>query len=177
VILPDLLAPGLDVVFCGTAAGRASALAGAYYAGPGNLFWPALHRAGLTPRRLAPADYAAATAWGIGLTDLNKTEFGQDAALSPDGWDVPGFLAKMAAIAPARVAFTSKTAAAVCFGAPTGSLVCGPQARRIGGAECWVLPSPSGQARRYWDEGPWRALGAAVQAARGDPVAPGATLR
>jgi G:T/U-mismatch repair DNA glycosylase len=41
-VLPDLLRPGLRIVFCGTAAGTASARAGAYYAGPGNAFWPTL---------------------------------------------------------------------------------------------------------------------------------------
>ena len=41
-VLPDILQPGLRVVFCGTAAGRASAKARAYYAGPGNSFWKTL---------------------------------------------------------------------------------------------------------------------------------------
>ena len=54
-VLPDVLAPGLRAVFCGTAAGTKSAIAGAYYAGPGNKFWPTLHAIGLTPRRFAPA--------------------------------------------------------------------------------------------------------------------------
>lgn len=39
---PDLLAPHLRLVFCGTAAGNVSAARGAYYAGPGNQFWPIL---------------------------------------------------------------------------------------------------------------------------------------
>ena len=50
-ILPDLLQPGLALVFCGTAAGRRSAAEGAYYAHPGNLFWRALHAVQLTPRQ------------------------------------------------------------------------------------------------------------------------------
>lgn len=53
MILPDLLAPGLDIVFCGTAVGAESARRRAY-AGPGNAFWPTLAQVGLTPRRLAP---------------------------------------------------------------------------------------------------------------------------
>jgi double-stranded uracil-DNA glycosylase len=36
--LPDYLAFGLRVVFCGTAAGKTSASSGHYYAGTGNLF-------------------------------------------------------------------------------------------------------------------------------------------
>ena len=45
-MLPDVLPPGLAVVICGTAAGTASARAGAYYAGPGNAFWATLTRSG-----------------------------------------------------------------------------------------------------------------------------------
>jgi TDG/mug DNA glycosylase family protein len=162
MILPDLLGPGLAVVFCGTAAGAASARAGAYYANPGNQFWRAVHRAGLTPRLFAPQEWRALLPLGIGLTDLNKTEFGQDAQLSPDGWDLPGLIARIEAHRPGRIAFTSKTAASKALGAPTGRLAPGRQAQALGGAEVWVLPSPSGQARAYWDEGPWRALGQAV---------------
>ncbi|MEZ4771174.1 MAG: hypothetical protein R2844_22490 [Caldilineales bacterium] len=43
-ILPDVLAPGLDIVFSSTAVGNVSALRGATYAGPGNMFWSTLHR-------------------------------------------------------------------------------------------------------------------------------------
>ena len=53
-VLPDVLAPGLRIVFCGTAAGTVSARRGAYYAHPQNRFWPALHAVGLTPRLMRP---------------------------------------------------------------------------------------------------------------------------
>jgi len=49
-VLPDMLAPGLRIVFCGTAVGSASARRRAYYASPGNSFWPTLFRVGLTKR-------------------------------------------------------------------------------------------------------------------------------
>src|SRR3546814_7604122 len=55
-VLPDVLAPGLRLVFCGSAAGRKSAELGAYYAGPGNKFWPTLYEIGLTPRHFRPQD-------------------------------------------------------------------------------------------------------------------------
>ena len=77
-VLPDVLGSGLSIVFCGSAAGAASARAGAYYAGPGNRFWPTLYRVGLTPRILAPADFRTVRRYGIGLTDLCKTESGSD---------------------------------------------------------------------------------------------------
>jgi hypothetical protein len=70
MVLPDVLGPGLRVVFCGTAVGSASAKRGAYYAGPGNKFWPTLHAIGLTPRRLMPEEFRSVLDYGIGLTDL-----------------------------------------------------------------------------------------------------------
>ena len=57
LVLPDVLGTGLNVVFCGTAAGSASAHAGAWYAGPGNKFWGTLHEVGFTPYRLAPSQF------------------------------------------------------------------------------------------------------------------------
>ena len=56
-VLPDLIKPGLKIVFCGTAAGNVSAARGAYYAHPQNRFWSALHAFGLTPRKLEPEEY------------------------------------------------------------------------------------------------------------------------
>lgn len=78
MILSDVLAPGLRVVFCGTAVSTKSARAGAYYAGPGNAFWSTLHEVGLTPRRLDPSEYAKLPRYGIGLTDLCKLASGSD---------------------------------------------------------------------------------------------------
>ena len=54
---PDLLRPGLRIVFCGTAAGTVSAARGAYYAHPQNRFWSALHASGSTPRLLQPEEF------------------------------------------------------------------------------------------------------------------------
>jgi double-stranded uracil-DNA glycosylase len=56
-VLPDLLAPGLRIVFCGTAAGTISAARGAYYAHPQNRFWSVLETNGLTPRLLKPEEF------------------------------------------------------------------------------------------------------------------------
>ena len=80
-VLPDVLAPGLRVVFCGTAPGTESARAKAYYAHPQNRFWRAVFEAGLTPRRLAPAEYALAPRFGLGLTDIAKRASGMDREL------------------------------------------------------------------------------------------------
>jgi TDG/mug DNA glycosylase family protein len=113
IILPDVLAPGLRVVFCGTAAGTESARQQAYYAHPQNRFWRALHEAGLTPRRLAPAEYPLMPGFGLGLTDIAKDVSGMDRELPPGalGRDPCKRLrAKIEAHAPQVLAFTSLTA-------------------------------------------------------------------
>lgn len=61
-VLPDVVGPCLDIIFCGTAAGKASAQRKAYYAGPGNAFWPTLHKVGLTPHQLKPEEFRSLTA-------------------------------------------------------------------------------------------------------------------
>jgi len=155
-VLPDLLDHGLKVVFCGSAAGAASAAAGAYYAGPGNRFWPLLHRLGLTPRELAPRQFARLLEFGLGLTDLAKRESGADAALSAAAYDLAAFKAKVLRYAPGAVAFNGKAPARAWF--EGAALDYGRQAARIGGAAVFVLPSTSGAARRYWDESYWRTV-------------------
>ena len=99
-LIPDLLAPGLDLVFCGTAPSPASFKARAYYANPGNAFWPTLHAVGLTPERLTPQRYPELLTLGLGLTDLNKTEYGSDHELSARG-DGRAVAARQAAALPA----------------------------------------------------------------------------
>ena len=163
-VLPDVLGPGLRVVFCGSAAGAVSARVGAYYAGPGNMFWPTLHRVGLTPRLLAPAEFRTVLHYGIGLTDLCKTESGADADLSRQADDAAALGDKIARYQPTILAFNGKRAARVFLGAET--LDYGKQTRRIGGTEIHVLPSTSGAARRWWDETFWRRVADAVRGAR-----------
>lgn len=156
-VLPDVLQPGLALVFCGTAAGRRSAADRAYYAHPGNLFWRALFEAGLTPRRLAPAEFALLLHSGIGLTDLAKHHVGNDDELPRDAFDVPALLGKLETYQPQRLAFTSKHAARAALGR---AIDYGPQAATLGNTRLFVLPSPSGQARGHWDLAPWCALAA-----------------
>lgn len=158
MILPDHLAEGLRVVFCGTAAGRVSARAGHYYANPGNRFWTMLAETGLTPRRLAPAEDHLLPAFGLGLTDLAKTAFGQDAEIPPEAWDRPGLIARVMQARPARLAFTSLTAARLALGRPglgSGRLEPDPA---LPGIALWALPSPSGLARSHFSARPWHDL-------------------
>lgn len=153
-ILPDVLHPGLRLVFCGTAAGTRSAREGAYYAHPGNRFWTTVHAIGLTPRRLAPAEYPLMPGYGIGFTDVAKHHYGNDTDLPPDAFDASAFWTKMAHYQPRTIAFTSKRAGLAALGAVPHM---GRQPAHAG-ASVWVLPSPSGQARRSWRIDVWQAL-------------------
>jgi TDG/mug DNA glycosylase family protein len=89
-ILPDVLKPGLKVVFCGMAVGNRSAAIGAYYAGRGNQFWAVLYRIGLTPRQLQPQEYRILLNYGIGLTDLVKKASGNDNTLKKEVFNIAG---------------------------------------------------------------------------------------
>ena len=165
-ILPDVLEPELDLVFCGTAAGRKSAEVQAYYAKPGNRFWPTLHAVGLTPRRLQPYEYRELLRWRIGLTDVAKEHVGQDADIDPTLVDVAALHARIAAVAPAIVAFTSKNAASYALSKPTGRIPYGFQTETIGPTRLFVLTSPSGAAGSTWSIAPWHDLAAAVASLR-----------
>jgi TDG/mug DNA glycosylase family protein len=158
MILPDFLAPGLRVVFCGTAAGRISAACGHYYANAGNRFWRLLAQTGITPDRLRPDQDHLVLSYGIGLTDLAKTAFGQDADIPPQAWDAPGLMAKIAAAAPLALAFTSLTAARLALG--RADVRPGQQIAdaRLPATALWALPSPSGLARSHFSAEPWQDL-------------------
>ncbi|WP_419896765.1 mismatch-specific DNA-glycosylase [Roseomonas sp. USHLN139] len=159
-VLPDLLVPGLRLVFCGSAPGAVSAARRAYYAHPGNRFWRILFEAGLTPRQLRPAEYPELLRHGIGLTDMAKHAFGNDDQLPKGAYDPAGFAARVRAVRPAALAFTAKAPAAAFLGRPTGSLAYGRAEAPPDFPPVWVLPSTSGQASRFWDARPWLALGA-----------------
>jgi double-stranded uracil-DNA glycosylase len=154
-ILPDVLRPGLRLVFCGTAAGKRSAAERAYYAHPGNMFWRALFEARLTPRLLAPAEFLLLPDYGLGLTDLAKRHAGNDNELPQDAFDVPALLAKIERHAPRMLAFTSKHAARALL---DRAVTYGLQDKTIKGTQLFVLPSPSGQARGHWSLAPWQTL-------------------
>ena len=156
-ILPDVLRPGLDIVFCGTAVGAASARRGAYYAGPGKRFWPTIHAIGLTPRRLRPEEYPTLLDHGLGLTDLAKGISGADRVLSNRHFDVEGLKRKLLRYVPRILAFTGKRAAHEFF-ERRRPIEYGPMEERVGETMLFVLPSPSGAARGYWNEGRWQEL-------------------
>jgi TDG/mug DNA glycosylase family protein len=159
-VLPDILAPDLRLLLCGSAAGRESARVGAPYAHPGNRFWPTLAEVGLTSRVLRPQDAPALLDDGIGLTDVCKTAFGADSELPAGADDVDRLRATVDHYRPDTLAFVGKRAAQVALG--RRAIAYGPQPERFGGAETWVVPSTSGLAVRFWDVQPWRQLAARV---------------
>jgi TDG/mug DNA glycosylase family protein len=143
-VLPNVLAPELKVVFCGTAVATASAQRGHYYSGRGNRLWQLLHDSGLTPTQLDPEEDSRLPTFGIGITDLVK-----DVAQSHDrGLDYSGtttVAADIEAAAPIWVGFNGMTAgknAARQLGHRTTEL--GIQDWTIGNSQVIVLPSSSG---------------------------------
>lgn len=157
-VLPDVLRPGLRLVFCGTAAGTVSARAGQYYAHPQNKFWRTLHKTGLTPRLFTPAEFAQVDALGIGLTDIAKHASGMDSELPRGslGRDaVTELRARILAHGPKLLAFTSLTGGRRAMG-PRAAF--GRQDAKIGETEIWILPSPSPAAHWNWDDTVWHAL-------------------
>ena len=155
-VLPDVLAPGLRLVFCGSAPGLTSAKVGAYYAGPGNKFWPTLFEVGLTNRRLKPQEYRTLLAHGIGLTDLAKFESGSDRQLSGDAYDPDRLRKKIEKLQPAILAFVGKAPAKAFFG--TRHVDRGWQSVCIGKTKIFILPSPSGAAQGHWNKSVWKTL-------------------
>lgn len=167
-VLPDVLAPGLLVVFCGTAAGSVSAARGAYYAHSHNRFWRAVHGVGLTPRLLAPTEFSLMPNFGLGLTDIAKSVSGMDKELPPGALGqlaCEDMRAKIELFQPILLAFTSLTAGRRFLGRQAQF---GEQAERIGGTRIFLLPSPSPAAAWNWDETWWRALAAAARDERAD---------
>lgn len=156
-VLPDLLQAHLKIVFCGTAPGTVSARRGAYYAGPGNAFWPTLFEVGLTPRRILPDEYPVITQFGLGLTDLAKHVYGADSVLAATDFGRDELRAKILHNCPRILAFTSKRAGQEFL---RRSVSYGLQEEKIGSTLLFVLPSPSGLARRHWTVQPWLDLAA-----------------
>ncbi len=139
-----MIGPGLDLLFCGINPSLRSAEAGHHFARPGNRFWPALHRAGITPRQLAPEEDRELLALGVGVTNLVARPTRAAAELSAA--ELREGAAELEALverwAPRMVAVVGLTAWRTAFGRPKAVL--GLQDERVGGRPVWVLPNPSG---------------------------------
>jgi len=147
--LEDVIAPGLRILFVGINPGLWSSATGFHFARPGNRFWPALYKAGLTPRLLAPTDQRALLSYGLGIVNLVARTTAAAAELSNDeiksGSRV--LIEKIEHYQPVKVAFLGVSAYRTAFDKPKASI--GRQDERIGGAETWVLPNPSGLNAHY----------------------------
>lgn len=143
-IVPDLIAPGLKVLLVGINPGLYSGATGYHFARPGNRFWPALHLAGITPRRFDPAEEQELLKLGYGITamvrratataqELKREEYREGARQLEE---------KVRKFQPKLVCFLGIGAYRIGFSRPKAQL--GPQEETIAGVPVWVLPNPSG---------------------------------
>jgi len=140
--VPDVLGPGLSVVFCGINPGRWSAAAAAHFANPRNDFWRLLAEAGLTPRQLSPEEQWELLDLGLGLT--NAAERTTPGSSDLRRADFAGSAERLERIAvelrPRFIAFVGKAA---YEGAFRERPALGLQERRPGETRLFVLPSTS----------------------------------
>jgi TDG/mug DNA glycosylase family protein len=140
--VPDVLGPGVRVVFCGINPGRASAVAGAHFANPRNDFWRLLHASGFTPRLFAPHEQSDLLDLGIGLTNAaRRTTPGSGDLRKADYAGAAERLEQIAeTIAPRVIAFVGKSAYQGVFGERPQH---GLQPRALRETALFVLPSTS----------------------------------
>jgi TDG/mug DNA glycosylase family protein len=142
--VPDLIAPGLKVLFVGINPGLWSAATRHHFARPGNRFWPALHAAGFTQRLLKPWEEQLLLDGGIGITNLVSRATVAAAELSPEELrrGRERLSRKVRRFRPACVAMVGIGAYRIAFDRPRA--VIGLQPERLGSSALWVLPNPSG---------------------------------
>jgi TDG/mug DNA glycosylase family protein len=150
--IPDVLAPGLRVLFCGINPGRVSAAANAHFANPRNDFWRLLCAAGFTPRLLEPADQFDLLTYGVGVTNAAvRTTPGSGDLRKADFAGAAERLEQIAAeLRPAWIGFVGKEAYRGAFGERPEL---GVQERRLANTRLFVLPSTSpANAAVPWEE-------------------------
>ena len=141
-VIPDVLAPDLRVLFCGINPGRVSAAARAHFANPRNDFWRLLRAARFTPRLLEPSEQFELLQYGIGVTNAAQRTTPGSGDLRRS--DFAGSAERLQAIAddlrPRWIGFVGKEA---YRGAFNERPELGPQERRLGATQLFVLPSTS----------------------------------
>lgn len=142
--IPDVVAPGLRVLFVGINPGLYSAATATHFGRPGNRFWPALHRSGFTERQLHPTEQHDLLAAGLGITNVVARATARADELTPAEIVAGGVILteKITRLAPQWVAILGIGAYRTAFGFRNARI--GPQLSRLGGAHTWVLPNPSG---------------------------------
>jgi len=147
--LPDVIGPGLRVLFCGINPGLYTAAVGHHFARPGNRFWPALHQSGFTDHLLSPFAERQLLQLNIGITNVVSHATAAASELNKDDFIKGGrkLRAKVRRYRPRIVAVLGVGAYREAFARPKA--VIGEQEERIGEARIWVLPNPSGLNANY----------------------------
>jgi TDG/mug DNA glycosylase family protein len=148
-IVPDVIAPDLQVLFVGINPGLYSAATGHHFARPGNRFWPALHAGGFTPRLFKPWEERELLKLGIGITNIIARATAGAADLQSDEFPVGArrLRKKIARYRPKMVAILGVGAYRLAFADKTATL--GRQPQKIASSEVWILPNPSGLNAHY----------------------------
>jgi TDG/mug DNA glycosylase family protein len=147
--VPDVIAPGLLILFCGINPGLYSGYTGHHFARPGNRFWPTLYAAGFTPRLLKPEEERELLLLGFGITNLVARATATAAELSSAELVAGGeaLREKVAQHRPSVVAILGVSAYRQAFKQPSAEP--GRQPGRLGESDLWVLPNPSGLNAHY----------------------------
>jgi TDG/mug DNA glycosylase family protein len=147
--VPDVIGPGLAVLFVGINPGLYSAAVGHHFARPGNRFWPALHESGFTPRLFSPAEDGELPRWGLGITNLVSRATASAAELTAEEFRAgrTALEEKIVRYAPRWAAFVGIGAYATAF--ERKKVVLGPQEETIGRSRVWLLPNTSGLNAHY----------------------------
>jgi double-stranded uracil-DNA glycosylase len=146
----DLLGAETKLLFAGINPGLWTAAANAHFARPGNRFWPALHRAGITPYLvdvsggMSEADHEMVCGLGIGITNLVPVASARADELSKAQLREGGqrLVATVTAVRPRVIAMLGITSYRQAFDQPSTKM--GRQINDLAGAELWVLSNPSG---------------------------------
>ncbi|MFF5307237.1 G/U mismatch-specific DNA glycosylase [Streptomyces sp. NPDC013161] len=143
-LVPDVVADGLGVLFCGINPGLMTAATGHHFARPGNRFWPVLHLSGFTPRVMKPAEQGELLSYGLGITNVVARATARADELSPEEYREGGQLlaSKLTGWKPRWLAVLGVTAYRAAFDDKKAQV--GPQERTFGDTRVWVLPNPSG---------------------------------
>ncbi|WP_078912287.1 G/U mismatch-specific DNA glycosylase [Streptomyces sp. NRRL S-646] len=143
-LVPDVVADGLFVLFCGINPGLMTAATGHHFARPGNRFWPVLHRSGFTPRLMKSSEQSELLSYGLGITNVVARATARADELGSEEYREGGRLLalKVARLRPRWLAVVGVTAYRAAFDDRRAQV--GPQERTFGETRVWVLPNPSG---------------------------------
>ncbi|HWK25691.1 MAG TPA: mismatch-specific DNA-glycosylase [Solirubrobacter sp.] len=175
-MVPDVVGPGLKLLFVGINPSLRSADVGHHFARPGNRFYPALFAAGITPRRLAPEEDGALPRYGVGITNLvaRATRAASELSAAELRAGAARLETLAATLRPGLVVFLGVTAYRVAFARPRATL--GEQPQRLGGRPVWILPNPSGLNAHYKPADFARLYREAYLEAERQGLAPGAPV-